>query len=260
MEDVLTMFTSQNLTALFSFPFHGPNWKQKLMLGSVMTFLSLPLLLIPAIFTAGYSARILRQVLNDQAPHLPQWDDWNQMLYDGLRVSAVNLIFMLPFILVGFAGYAVMVSSSILSAALLNGSEAQSGVAFTSFIFTTSLSAFGAVLFMLLGLVVSMLLPVAVTHMIACDSFSAAFHMSEWWPILRANLGEFVLIAILLYGAGLLFGTILQILVWTLVFCWLLPVISGAFGFTIGLITYAMYARAYREGAARVGSRDAISI
>jgi hypothetical protein len=59
------------------------------------------------------------------------------------------------------------------------------------------------------------------------------------------------LIATLIYGASLFFETILQVLVWTIVLCWLLPVISSAFGFTLGLISYAMFARAYREGARR---------
>jgi hypothetical protein len=238
------------VAAVFSFPFHGTNWKQKLMLGSVMAFLSLPLFLIPSIFIAGYTARILRQVLNGQEPHLPEWEDWSQLLYDGLRISTINLIIMLPLFVTMVAGYSVMAFSPFL-VGLLNGPDVQPGAAFTLVTFTTFGSGIGMLLGMLISLVASMLLPVAITHMIAHDSFSAAFDLRGWWPILRFNLGEFALIATILFGASMFFSMILQFLVWTIVFCWLLPVFSGAFGFTIGLIANAMYARAYRERSAR---------
>jgi Protein of unknown function (DUF4013) len=178
LEAVLSSFTSQNLTVLFSFPFRGPNWKQKLMLGSVMSFLSLPLLFIPAVLIAGYNARILRQALNDQEPRLPEWDDWSQLLTDGLRLCAVYLIYTLPILVISIAAYALMVLSPAL-AAFLDGSGTQSGLSFTVFMFATILSGMGVLLVMLLSLVASMLLPVAVTHLVARDSFSAAFHWNE---------------------------------------------------------------------------------
>jgi hypothetical protein len=255
----LTSITTQELAAVCSFPFLGSNWKQKLMLGSVMTFLSLPLLLIPSILIAGYTARILRQVLNSQELHLPEWDDWSQLLYDGLRISTVNLIIMLPLIMTMIAGYSLMAFSPLLLS-LLSGPDAQSGAVFTLVMFTTFGSGIGMLLGMLISLFASMLLPVAITHMIAHDSFSAAFDLRAWWPILRSNLGEFALIATILFGASMLFSMIFQFLIWTIVFCWLLPVISGAFGFTIGLIANAMYARAYREGARRTASSIANTV
>jgi hypothetical protein len=258
-EDLLTSLTTQDLAAVFSFPFRGTSWKQKLMLGSVMAFLSLPLLLIPSVLIAGYTARILRQVLDGQDPHLPEWDDWSQLLNDGLRICTVNFIIMLPLIVTMVAGYTVMAFSPIL-VSLLNGPDGQSGAAFTLVTFTTFGSGIGMLLGMLISLVASMLLPVAITHMIAHDSFSAAFDLRGWWPILRFNLGEFALIATIVFGASMFFSMILQFLVWTILICWLLPVLSGAFGFTVGLIANAMYARAYREGAMRAVSSIAKTV
>lgn len=246
----MTSLTTKDLTAVFSFPFRGTNWKQKLMLGSVMAFLSLPLLLIPSIFITGYTARIIRQVLNGQEPYLPEWNDWDQLIHDGLRISAINLIFGLPFLVAMIAGYSMMAFSPFLLG-LLNGPDAQSSTAFTLVTFTTFGSSIVMLLGMLISLFASMLLPVAITHMIAQDSFSAAFDLRGWWPILRFNLGQFALIATIMFGASIIFSMILQFLVWTILFCWLLPVISGAFGFSIGLIANAMYARVYREGVKR---------
>jgi hypothetical protein len=249
----LSALTTQKLSSLFSFPFRGPNWKQKLMLGSVMTFLSLPLLWIPAVFTAGYIARILRQGLNNQELHLPEWDDWSQLFYDGLRITAASLVFFLPLIVIFMASYAVLMLSPFLAFSM-SDAGVQPNFAPTFALITTFASSMGMLLVMPLSLIISMLLPVAITHMIACDSFSAAFDLRRWWPVLRHNLGEFFLITAITFGISLFFSMALQVLVWTIVFCWLLPAVSGAFGFVLGVIANAMYARAYREGARRASS------
>ena len=40
----------------------------------------------------GYTARIMRQVVNGEELHMPAWDDWESILKDGLYLFGVRIV------------------------------------------------------------------------------------------------------------------------------------------------------------------------
>src|ERR1035437_6936506 len=88
--------TISSLKVLFHFPFQGPKWQNNFLVGSVLTFGSFIIPIIPLIFVAGYSVQIMRQAIQGEKPEMPEWNDWGKLASDGLRMLGVGLIFLLP--------------------------------------------------------------------------------------------------------------------------------------------------------------------
>jgi hypothetical protein len=103
-----------------------------------------------------------------------------------------------------------------------------------------------------LGMALGLLLPVIMAHVVATDQFAAAFRVGEWWAILRANLGGFVVayVVLLALQAGLSFA--LSLLYFTLILCCLVPFIIAPVSLYMMIIRGAVFSLAYREGRQRV--------
>jgi hypothetical protein len=101
---------------------------------------------------------------------------------------------------------------------------------------------------MLFGLIVSLIIPVAIGHVIATDEFAAAFRFREWWPIFRANLAGFLVSYALLIGFSIVLGFVFQILYLTIIFCCLYPFVLAPLTMYITIIWSVLFARAYRDG------------
>ena len=92
-------FIYEDLQHLFTFPFRDPRWKSKLLIGSLLSLAGFVLPFIPWIFIYGYAAQIMSRIIVDNdEPFLPEWEDWNRIFIDGLRLGVIILIFSLPFL------------------------------------------------------------------------------------------------------------------------------------------------------------------
>jgi hypothetical protein len=107
---------------------------------------------------------------------------------------------------------------------------------------------------MLLAMVLNFFIVAASAHMVAMDSFAAAFRVSEWWPVLRANLVGFIISWLLTMAFSYIVALAYQLLTITVVLCCLAPVVSFLATFYQSLIIYALFAIAYREGQDRRNS------
>lgn len=238
-----------SLSDLFVFPFQGKDWALKLLIAVVLSILGALFLFIPSIFVFGYLARLMRRVIAGQPPELPDWNEWGELFVTGLKVAAAGLIYSLPSLLFMGIGYTAMLLPSFAPLVEQSGSgEALAALLISGMFAGWCLLGVG-VIFWLAALV---LLPVAVAHLVARDSFLAAFSVREWWPVLRANLGGFLVAFLLVLG---LFGLVYfayTILFLTIVLCFLAPLVLLAFSVYQLLVGGALYADAYREGAARM--------
>ncbi len=85
-------FTSQDLQALFAFPFKDPEWQQKALIGSLLVLLGFVIPIVPTIFLMGYLAQIMKGIIRtNRKPFLPKWDDWGKFFNDGWNLISYSL-------------------------------------------------------------------------------------------------------------------------------------------------------------------------
>ncbi|HEX7434765.1 MAG TPA: DUF4013 domain-containing protein [Anaerolineaceae bacterium] len=245
-----TPFTSQNLVHLIGFPFRDAEWKQKGLLGILFLLIAPVTLLIPLVLIAGYCYRIMRRVNSgDGEPAMPAWDDWERLFVDGIRLVGVVLVYTFPALVLFTLGFVMAFTIPIVFVFLahLTSQANSSHIAFMPLVgmsFTWIFYGAGILLSLMIGVV----LPAPLCHMVAKDSFGAAFHINEWWPIFRANLGGFILSYLIIIGLSMIYTLAVQALYFTFILCWIIPILAGVFGFYLYLISSAIFAQAYRMG------------
>jgi hypothetical protein len=239
---------------VLKFPFRDPEWKRKVLIGCLITLASVIIPLLPFLVLIGYAGQIMKRLLRgDGQLALPEWDDWSQMLVDGLKIWGVSLIYGLPIlllVLVAFGGLFIPMFGSI---ALAQNSQTE-GLSVL-----VSLCGFGGgtMLFMLamLGsIVVGFFSSAAIGHMVTKDDFSAAFDFKGWWPILKAGFTSFLVVYLAMFVVGFVIAMISQVLIATIILCFLYPVVLFAFSFFSVLYTYPLYALAYLDGKNRLAA------
>ena len=247
-------FSLQNLQEIFTFPFKDPRWKEKMLIAALVALGSMIVPILPLILLVGYCERIMRRMIQEgAAPALPEWDNLGDMFWRGFKVSAAWLIYTLPLIFLMIFAYTTMMLPAFMAPAIERGGAEELLPAMFVGMFT-GWAVFG--LAMILTLITGMLAPVAVAHLVAKDDFAAAFRVKEWWAVLRANLGGFVIAFILMMGAFMLMSLAMQVLYLTIVLCCLLPFASGVVNAYLLPVVSALYAQAYRAAVQKMPSSE----
>ena len=251
-----TSFTSDDLQALVKFPFKDPKWKNKLGIGSLVMFVGFIIPLVPILFIYGYCAQIMRNIIVEhKEPFLPEWDDWGKLFIDGLKILGVVLIYSLPFILLLIGGYIVFFTTMMIPLFTQNpDSTSNPAGIFPLFGMVIWLGSFG--LGMILAMAISFILPVVVGHMIAANEFAAAFRISEWWGIFKANIAGFLIAYVILMGMWMALAVATQILYFTIVLCCLVPFIMIIALLYMMILGSVMFGQAYRDGAEKLNSQN----
>jgi hypothetical protein len=245
-------FTTDALKNTLAYPFQDPKWKDKFLIGSLLTFAAYFLPIIPALPTYGYCAEIMRRIIVDKGePYLPEWDDWNKLFGDGVKLFGVVFIYLLPLIVLFCAAYGAFFVPIFLGAMAEEGGAPEElppliGV----------LGPFGFMcmfgLLMILGLAIGMILPAAAGHVIATGDFAAGFRFSQIWTIFRANLAGFLISYVLLLGGWYALSFVMSILYLTIIFCCLYPFVLPPITFYTMIIASVLFGEAYRDGVEKV--------
>ncbi len=237
--------------SMLTYPFKDPDWAGKFFTAVGLTFASGIVPLIPALFVNGYMYRIMHNVIVDkEEPSMPEWTDWGRLLTDGWRLFAVTFLYQLPMIIVmvtGFGFYMV----SFVGLVAMEGSEPEGAAVLLPMISfgVMMLSMFAATF---LGMVVFCLLPGAVGHTVAKDSFQAGFDFMSWWKVMKANPGGFAVALLILFGMLSVVYLAANLLYMTIVLMCLMFVIPMVGLVYIELVGAALIGVAYREGLERV--------
>ncbi len=239
--------TVDQIQYLFTFPFKDADWKRKFLIGFLLYFAGFIIPVIPWIFVSGYIAKIIKMGIEGEYS-LPEWEDWGDLLVQGLKLLGVMLIASLPFFILFGCGYI-----SLMTPALLGGFGAEAyGDEFLPALVLMPFATFGGMCLMSLGILFSFLIwilvPPAISHMIAKDQFSAAFRVSEWWGIFKANIGGYLIAYVLMMGTSFLFGFALQLLYLTFILCCLFPFVVSLISMYISVVMGAIFGQAYRVG------------
>ena len=243
---------TSSLKALFKFPFQGSNSKNAFVVGTALTFANFLLPFVPALFVSGYTFRVMRQAIEGREPALPAWDDWGKLVTDGLRMTLVSLLYLLPAGLVFIGGWGLYMIISFGTSILM--SDSGSGQASSTF-GLAMLAVFGSLAIMIISMFVGSLLlvagaiplPVATGHFVAQDKVSAAFRLREWWPLLRVNKMGYFIGWVVILGLTTILYYALTLAYTTVILCFVIPLLMAPAGFYLSLISAALFGQTYRE-------------
>ena len=251
--------TISTLKETFGFPFRSPDWQGRFLVGSALLLLSFVIPILPAIFVYGYVLGIMRQAIEGRPLSLPAWEDWGRFWKDGWRVFLVGLVFMAPGLAILCGGSALyFIGAAGLPFLETSGGEL-AGAALTLFLLSFIIffvSLFAGSLLTVLGAIP---FPFAAAHLTAQDSLGAALRPGEWWPALRKSKVEYFIAWVIVFG---LFGvaylaTILAY--YSLILCFLVPVLAAPLGFYASLVAGALFGETYREATAAPSGRRQVA-
>lgn len=183
-----------NFDEAFRFIGRDRAWLQKLALGALFSLLSL--VLVGGILVQGYLLILAERVARAEPEPLPAWEDYGEILRQGIMGFIVTLVYSLPLILL-----AILSTLLVVPLALAGSSSSQlagpiAGV--TSLLFI--------LLFFLLfplALLVGIVIPAAHAQLVLRDGeLAAAFRLREVFGFIGRYRGQYALMLLLSYVAS----------------------------------------------------------
>jgi hypothetical protein len=239
-------FSTRGLKALFTYPFRKRGWEKKMVILAAFNLGGLIIPLFPTLFALGYTAELIRRAVREDDPDLPEWDHWNDLLVDGLRLLGISLVFLVPLAFIYSCGigtyFATMIG--VISQDTHSSSPSWLPIPLLGGFSVMMCSMICSVLF---SLVAGFFVPAAATHTVVKRSFGAFLRFNEWWRILRANLGGYIIFFILMGGLIYIWSMIYSLVAWTFVllpFAFLLPFLITPY---LSAICAILFGRIYRE-------------
>lgn len=216
----------------FSYPFQDQGWPGKFLIGIVWILLNI----IPFIGTIisvgminGYMLEVVRRLSAGTETPLPEWDNLGDKFVRGILLAIIEFIWVLPAIILGsFWG---------LASAALGPDGAP-----------TSVQAFAVLLAVVFGLLsfawgifTLLVLPVVTARYAETGNFGSAFDFGPIFTILRDNIGNYVIVALLTIVAGIISSL-------GLIACGVGVLFTAMYAY---FIIYGLYGLAYRAALQR---------
>jgi len=236
------MFFGLDFNQIFLFPFKDAEARKYFLIGCAVSLAAFIIPVIPILLLLGYTARIAKQVFNNETPHMIAWEDWGKMLEDGARMFGVRMVYLLPiFILV----FPLILAAIGMSLVIENVNSADAN----SIIIVFSLITMGIMCLLTpISLSLAVITPAAEMHAVDKHEFAAGFRFREWWLIFRANLSGFIAAFVIYFVTSMILAFVLQIIMATIILSCLLPILVPGITVYLTLIMYTTIARAYKVG------------
>ena len=214
-----------DIGSAFTYMFDDEEWIKKLAIGGGIIFLGVILmpvligfvLLLPV---SGYMIEVLKNVRDGSARPLPEWSDFGGLLKTGLFVFLITLIYQLPVILLSCGSAVVQIMPDL--------AEMDSDSAGLVGIIAVCINCIQ----FLVSIGVGLLLPAAYIRYAQYENFAAAFQLKEIFSFISSNLGDYIIVFLLTWVAGLLagFGLILCLVGVFFTFFWSYLVAGNLYG------------------------------
>jgi len=149
------------------YPWNGEQKVETLLVGGVLSLLGV--FFIPVLFVYGYLVRVVRAVHggNDEIP--PVYDEWGELLVEGLVAFLISLVYSLvPLVVIGLAIASFILPASVVTTA---GGEPSAGIAIGGLL----LALVVIVVTVVVSLGAAYLLPAAVAAYAVTGRVGAAF-------------------------------------------------------------------------------------
>jgi hypothetical protein len=221
------------LSEALSYPTEDDDWVRPILIGSGIMFASF-LFGFAVIPLYGYFLRVM-DAGRTGSRELPQFDDWEELIVDGIKMFAVNFVYVgVPTGVLFFVGFFAVLSASI---GLDSGAGGSGGAAIGVLVVVGALLLIGGLLY----LVGAVLAPAALAHMRAEGELVAAFRFRT---VVSLALDKNYLVAVTLAwfvgGAISLVGALFAIVLIGL------PVL--VFG---GMVSFHLFGQGYQRARAR---------
>ena len=247
------MFFGYDLKEIFTFPFKDADARKYLLIGGLISVAGFFIPILPYLLLYGYAVIIARQVLKGEEPHMVPWEDWGEMLKEGAKLFGVRVVFSLPILIFAIPLMIGGIAMPIIVETMDSGST-------DTFIALFTIIMMGSMCIIIpLSIPLTVVIPAAEMHVVENNDFAAAFRFKEWWPILRANLGGFIVAFGIYYIVSMALAIVMQILIATLIFACLLFILIPAMTIYITLIMYVTSAIAYRDGKVKLVQNELTS-
>ena len=232
---------------VLTFPFRGSQAFKRFLIFAGLALGNFLVPVIPGLFTAGYSIKILRRAIREGRVEMPEWSEEGRLLTDGLYSMIISLAYLLPGLIVLVGGFFLY----FLSFFLIMPTLEQNDSAFSFIIFLPMLILFGGMgLGTLLLMVGAVPLPVALCRFADEGRLGAAFQFGEIFRSLKKNPIGYIGAWVVMFGVFYILYFVYLIGYLTVVCCcpaYLLMLVGSA---ASGCIFLAMTGLAYREGKA----------
>lgn len=231
------------------FPVRDSESRKQFLVACLVMFIGFIIPLLPTFVLMGYCFKIMRQVIEEHTqPSMPDWgqSDWSQMFMDGLRLFGAQITLTLPLFILLCGSMAFMMLGSVGLPALAANDNTQSFMPI-SFIFM-SLGVGVMMIFSVLSFPYGILISAALPHVVAKNSFAAAFEFKEWFTIFRKALGQFIIGYIMIMAASFVFMFVIQFALITIVLICIVPILIIPYSAYLSIVSTTIYAQAYVTG------------
>lgn len=237
-----------NLQEILLFPVRDAEARKQFLFACLVALAGFIIPIIPMIFLTGYSAKIMRQIIEERkSPSMPDWQtsDWSDMFMDGLRVYGAQFVLMLPVILIMGIGVVSMMGGSIAAAvSISDNGQSLAPVGIPIFMFGMLFIMLVSVLAIPYGVIIITVVP----HVATTRSFESAFHFKTWWSIFRKGLGQFILAYVITMVISWILMFIIQFAMITIVLLCIVPFLMIPYAAYNVLLRNALFAQAYTSG------------
>jgi len=251
-----------DISQVLVFPFQDEVWVKKMAIASLLIFVSF-VPIIPIVFLLGYLAEIIRRIaVEGEPPSLPEWDDLSVYFQDGIRLFGAGAIYLIPstfllivgYLIVGYTfllivGYLIVGYASIFIPIVIMETGGMSDGEGIVLMIAGYLAGFGLMgIGTVLAMITGVMLPVAGSHAVVKNDFSAAFKFGEIWNIFKANWSGFLVAFLIIIGGSVVLYYGSYFLVVTVILCCLYPFVVCFISTYLTLVGSALVADAYRVG------------
>jgi hypothetical protein len=174
----------------FSFVTEDPDWVKKILIGGAFALACALLVGVP--FVLGYFSRTLRNVVAGEPRPLPEWDDLGGIFSEGLRLTAVYLLYTLGIVAI----LAALGCVALLPVMALSGSGTRPSQALGLMGGLGIVAFYGLV--MVVSLALAVYLPAALARAALRGTVADGFAWREVVAFITANLGNYLL-ALVIY-------------------------------------------------------------
>jgi hypothetical protein len=222
----------------FSYPFEDKQWVSKMGLGAVIS-------LVPILNFAmtGYMIQIVRNLMNDVVEPLPNWDDLGKKFMDGLMLVLAGLVYALPIIVLSCLPLSVMTIPAIIASGNSDFQDVANTITGAGGVLFAAMSC----LFVIYGLVLSVIFPAIYVNYAKEGTFASCFQLREIFNIIGKNAAAFFTAWGMSLVAGLVVGVISSIVTgvlgWIPCVGWIIAIVI-----TLGVTVYMMMIYAHLFG------------
>jgi hypothetical protein len=245
--------SGRHIGRAFEAPFADPLASRKLAIGSGLVLLGYLIPILPSLLFYGYLVRLMRSVLRSGETALPEWGDWGQAMWDGLRLWAVGFVYRLPaYLLFALALLSMAEIPFAIQVWAEQGPETSPFWIALPYVELAGLGA-GMLASALVGALIGIVLPAIVAHVVAHNDVAAAFRPGEWWPIDAARPSTYLIVFVLMGACSLALSMLAQVLSASLLRCCLVPLVVSPLRAYLRMVSSILFAFAYRSASPASG-------